>query len=77
MVYFEDIKYWCGTFLRYLLKVENLNSKITRKSSCVNARGIPPAVYQVILWCSLLGGGGYPIQSWPEYPHQPDGGTPC
>ena len=50
----------------------------TRKSSCVNARGIPPAVYWVILLLSYLGtpprpdlaGGGI----WPGYP--PWQGTP-
>ena len=44
----------------------------TRKSSCVNARGIPSATYRVLamLLCLLIGGGGYPIQfcTW---------GTPC
>ena len=39
----------------------------TRKSSCVTTRGIPPAAYQVLTRCSVLGGGlpqsqpgGYP-----------------
>ena len=34
---------------------------VRRKSSCVNARGIPPATQQVL---AMLVGGGYPIQSW-------------
>ena len=49
----------------------------TRKSSCVNARGIPPAVYWVLLLLSYLGTppswpgwGG----TWPGYP--PWQGTP-
>ena len=47
------------------------SSYITRKSSCLNARGIPSATKQVlaILLC-LVGEGGYPIQSWVgEVPH--------
>ena len=34
----------------------------TRKSSCVNARGIPPAALQVLamLLCLMVGGGGVP-----------------
>ena len=39
----------------------------TRKSSCVNARGIPPAVYWVLLLLSYL---DTPPPSWP-------GGVPC
>ena len=38
----------------------------TRKSSCVNARGIPPATYQVLHILSYP--GGYPIPGW-EVPH--------
>ena len=50
-----------------------------RKSSCVNARGIPTAAYQVL---HLLTEVGYPpIQVWPggEYPRwgYPHWGTPC
>ena len=46
----------------------------TRKSSCVNARGIPTAAYQVLHLLSCTWGGtprqeGTPIQSW-------TGGTP-
>ena len=61
----------------------------TRKSSCVNARGIPPAVYWVLLLLSYLGtppswpgwGGGLPDQGTPpgQVPPCPDlaggGGT--
>ena len=36
----------------------------TRKSSCVNARGIPPAVYWVLLLLSYLGTPP-PILTWP------------
>ena len=45
----------------------------TRKYSCVHAKGIPPAVYQVLHLLSYPGGGGtpslacggrYPISGW-------------
>ena len=62
---------------------------ITRKSSCVNARGTPPAAWQVLamLLC-VMGGvprvGGYPIsgkggtpsQVWGVYPISGLGGVP-
>ena len=59
----------------------------TRKSSCVNARDISPAVYQVLLCCYFPRGGvwyshpvlarGYPILAWPVYPPSgPDRGNP-
>ena len=55
-------------------------AKLTRQSSCVNARGIPPAAWRVLLLLSQPGrgdlipglgpdGGGYPIPG-------PDGGNP-
>ena len=46
-----------------------------RKSSCVNARGILPAVWQVIAMLVGMGVphpvmvGGYPIQPWWGVPH--------
>ena len=45
----------------------------TRKSSCLNARGIPSATYQVLYMLSYPGGGGLPIPGWggvsyPGYP---------
>ena len=56
---------------------------ITRKSSCVNARGIPPAAYQVL---AMLGGtpsqvrGGTPSQvrggTQSQVPHPRSGGDP-
>ena len=65
---------------------------LTRKSSCVNARGIPTAAYQVLHLLSYPG-GGYPMPgqgevspSWyPPPPHPdlagdgvpPPWGTPC
>ena len=59
---------------------------ITRKSSCVNARGIPPAVYWVLFLLSYLGtpppplaGGGVPEQGTPQAGYPPSwpgwGGT--
>ena len=39
----------------------------TRKSACVNTRGIPPAVYQVLHPLSYPG-GAYPIPGQGEYP---------
>ena len=41
---------------------------LTRKSSCVNARGIPTVVYQILHLMSYLGGGGYPISEQGGYP---------
>ena len=38
----------------------------TRKSSCVNASGIPPTAYRVLHLLSYP--GGYPIPGW-GYPH--------
>ena len=56
----------------------------TRKSSCLNARGIPLAVEQVLALLFSLGGGmsqswlggGYPILTWPGGlpPSYPDWG---
>ena len=41
----------------------------TRKSSCVNARGIPTAAYQVLHVLSCPGGGGVPpVLTWLGYP---------
>ena len=46
----------------------------TRLSSCLNARGIPPAAYQVILWLTIQGRHPIPgrevtpILTWPGYP---------
>ena len=58
-----------------------LQTMLTRKSSCVNARGIPPAAYQVLHLLSyprvgyphpdLAGGGGrggWPISGWRDTP---------
>ena len=39
------------------LSLQNAITIPTRKSSCLNARGIPPAAYQVL---AMLGGGGAP-----------------
>ena len=41
---------------------------IKRRSSCVNARGIPPATWQVLLLCYPIPSEGYPIPG--------QGGTP-
>ena len=50
---------------------------MTRKSSCVNARGIPPAAQQVLAMLSCLGGGGDPIPGQVGgVPHPRLGGTP-
>ena len=38
----------------------------TRKSSCVNARGIPTAAYQVLHLLSCTGEGGYPCRGVPH-----------
>ena len=47
----------------------------TRKSSCVNTRGIPPAAYQLLHLLSYdHGGGGYLIPGWVTPP--PGGGYP-
>ena len=48
------------------------NSFETRKSSCVNARGIPPAAYQVL---AMLG-GGVPHPRSGGVPHPRSGGYP-
>ena len=48
----------------------------TRKSPCVNARGIPTAAYQVLHLLSYLGGGGYPIPGHGGVPHFWPGGAP-
>ena len=52
----------------FLSAVDKMSQKrfTTRKSSCVNARGIPCAAQQVLavlLWLTGLGGGGYLL--WP------------
>ena len=59
---------------------ELLNNLKTRKSSCVNARGIPTATYQVLHLLPEVGypqarsnGGGYPQQGYPLA--RSDGGT--
>ena len=44
----------------------------TRKSSCVNARGIPTVAYQVLHLLSCNGGGGSPARGYPI----PAGGYP-
>ena len=57
---------------------------ITRKSSCVNARGIPTAAYQVLLGGVpprpglMGGGGGYPRWGtpWPGLMGVPKVGYP-
>ena len=46
---------------------------LTRKSSCVNARGIPPAAYQVL---AMLGRGGVPHPQSGGYPVPGLGGYP-
>ena len=46
--------------------------KITRKSSCVNARDIPTAAYRALHLLSCTGGGAVPLPG--GYPCQ--GGTP-
>ena len=57
------------------------NFSPTRKSSCVNARGTPPAAYQVLAMLLCLMGRGYPgtphhpdlARGYPRYPpHHPD-----
>ena len=48
----------------------------TRKSSCMNAGGIPPAVYQALHLLSYSGGEGYGISGWGYLPHLWTGGTP-
>ena len=45
----------------------------TRKSSCVNARGIPPAMYWVLLLLSYL---GTPLQGTPQAGYPPEGYPP-
>ena len=45
--------------IRISLFVLNLKTSATRKSSCANARGIPPAVLQVLGGTYLDGGGTY------------------
>ena len=45
---------FCGPFTLPETDTET-KTDTTRKSSCVNARGIPPAAYQVL---AMLGGGG-------------------
>ena len=50
-----------------VIKYINENNMLTRKSSCVNARGTPPSTWQVL--CLRGGGGCYPIQSWWGVPH--------
>ena len=48
-----------------LINNQLLNYHKTRKSSCVTARGVPPAAYPVRGWCVLLGRRGYPLfWSW-------------
>ena len=47
-----------------VVHVDSQEQTSTRKSSCVNARGIPTAAYQVLHLLSYRGGGGgrgYPI----------------
>ena len=57
---------------KYSLSLTFVMALSTRKSSCVNARGIPTAAYQVLhLWSCWGGGGGY-------HPSDLDGGgAPC
>ena len=47
----------------------------TRKSSCVNARGIPTAAYQVLHLLSYPGGGTHPWWGGGGYPIPGQGGT--
>ena len=47
----------------------------TRKSSCVNATGIPPAAYQVLAML-ICPGGGYPVPCPGGVPHPMSGGVP-
>ena len=57
------------TLARDHAKSQNFSEIITNtgKSSCMNARGIPPAHSKYSLCCSVLvGGGWYPILSWSE-----------
>ena len=59
---------------RELLLAKNVETRcipklvFTRKSSCVNARGIPPASTR---YAGLVGGG------YPRYPPRPGRGYPC
>ena len=68
---FQSIFYW-----NYFM-----NITVTRKFSCVNARGIPTAAYQVLHLLSCTGGGtpchtwGTPIWTWWGVP--PPGIHPC
>ena len=76
--------YWCTVSFRAICcaTLPSKNSVQTRKSSCVNARGIPPAVYWVLLLLSYLGTpppqAGYPPR--PDLAEEggqiPDQGTP-
>ena len=56
------------------------DTKLTRKSSCINARGIPTAVYQVLHVLSCPGGGGtlQGVPGWgiPILTLYPSWGTP-
>ena len=44
--------------------VSSLFTALTRKSSCVNTRCIPPVTKQVLALLFCLGGGGTPVLSW-------------
>ena len=50
------------------LAMIGMQTNKTRKSSCVNASGIPPAAYQVLSLVFSLQGIGYPVLSCPGVP---------